>query len=50
MDTDPEYPIDDGGGRSIDEDAIVPPDSSWSELFDGIWRRMTNPLPPPQDS
>jgi hypothetical protein len=37
---------DDAGGNSISDESAIPPDDSWSEFFDGIWRRMTDPVPP----
>jgi hypothetical protein len=47
METNPTDPFVDGNGIPID--ATLPPsssDPSWSEFFGGVWRRVTNPLPP----
>lgn len=45
MENDPTNPYEDEGDGVTLDDPALPPDSSWSEFFGGIWRRMTDPLP-----
>ena len=45
METDLTNPYGDDGSGGTGKSDGLPEDGSWWGLFEGVWRRMTNPLP-----